>query len=259
MRPAHRVSDERVDHREQGPCAHRIGIAAPRDNWQMRPAAQTESMTTRERALDRGRRTARAQAFAIGQELREARLAAGVSQAVVADAAGSSRAEISRIELGRAPHAPLARFTSVAAILGLDLSIRLYPAGVPIRDRAQLALLERLRRLLPVGIIWRSEVPLPIPNDPRAWDASISGPGWTVYIDAETRLRDVQALQRRTTLKQRDTGTNRVVLLIADTRTNRAVLARVGAPLLSQARPARGLLADLRAGRDPGGGGVILL
>jgi transcriptional regulator with XRE-family HTH domain len=216
-------------------------------------------MVTRERAIDRGRRAARLQGSALGDELRAARLAAGVSQGVVAHAAGTSRAEISRIERGRAPHAPLARLTIVAAILGLDISVRTYPAGMPIRDKAQVALLGRLRRMLPANVIWRTEVPIPIARDPRAWDASISGSGWTVYLDAETRLRDAQALQRRTALKQRDTDTRRVVLLVADTRTNRTILTGLAGPLLSGALPSRRILEDLVAGRDPGGGGVILL
>ena len=98
-----------------------------------------------------------------------------------------------------------------------------------------------------------------MPGDIRAWDASIGGPGWTVFIDAETRIRDVQALQRRTALKRRDTGTERVILLIADTRANRTVLRSLGGPLVAESLPGRGILAALRAGRDPGGSGVILL
>jgi hypothetical protein len=120
-------------------------------------------------------------------------------------------------------------------------------------------LLARLRELLPASVIRRSEVPLPVPGDPRAWDASVSGPGWTAYVDAETRLRDIQALQRRTTLKQRDSGTTRAILLIADTRANRAVIAALAAPLLPDALPGKSLIEALCAGPDPGGGGVILL
>jgi transcriptional regulator with XRE-family HTH domain len=141
----------------------------------------------------------------IGAELREARIAAGLSQGFVAEAAGSSRAEISRIERAQAPMVPVRRLAAAAAVVGLDVSVRLYPAGLPLRDQPQLALLARFRRLLPRALVWSSEVPMPTQGDPRAWDTSISGPGWTAYIDAETRLRDIRALQRRTALKQRDT------------------------------------------------------
>ena len=43
-------------------------------------------------------------------------------------------------------------------------------------------------------------------------------------VEAETRLDDLQALERRIYLKQRDLGIRRVILLVADTRHNRAVL-----------------------------------
>jgi transcriptional regulator with XRE-family HTH domain len=216
-------------------------------------------MPTKERAIDRGHRQADRQLGTVGTELREARLAAGVSQTAVAQAAGTSRAEISRIERGRAPMVPLRRLTSTAAVLGMDLSVRLFPAGLPLRDEAQRALLERLRSLLPPDVVWRTEVPIPIQGDLRAWDASISGSAWTVYVDAETRLQDIQALQRRTMLKQRDTSASRVILLIADTRTNRSILAALAAPLFADATPGGTLLAELAAGRDPGGSGLIVL
>jgi hypothetical protein len=78
-------------------------------------------------------------------------------------------------------------------------------------------------------------------------------------VDAETRLRDIQALQRRTALKQRDTATTRAILLVADTRANRSILASLAAPLIPDAVPGKALLEALVAGRDPGGSGVILL
>jgi transcriptional regulator with XRE-family HTH domain len=226
---------------------------------QVTVSSDTVQVTTRERAIDRGHRNAARALATIGVEIREARIAAGLSQGFVADAAGSSRAEISRIERAQAAMVPVRRLAAAAAVVGLDLSVRLYPAGLPLRDQAQLALLARFRSVIPKDIVWRSEAPLPIPGDPRAWDAAISGPGWTAYVDAETRLRDIQALQRRTALKQRDTGTARVILLVADTRANRSVLAALVAPLVPDALPGKGLLEALIAGQDPGGSGVILL
>jgi transcriptional regulator with XRE-family HTH domain len=228
-------------------------------HWQVTVKRDTAQMTTRERAIDRGHRNAARALATIGAELREARVAAGLSQGFVAEAAGSSRAEISRIERAGTPMVPVRRLAAVAAVVGLDLSVRLYPAGLPLRDQAQLALLARFRRLLPRDIVWRSEEPLPIPGDPRAWDACVSGPAWTAYVDAETRLRDIQALQRRTALKQRDTGTARAILLVADTRANRSILASLAAPLIPDAVPGKALLEALVAGQDPGGSGVILL
>lgn len=216
-------------------------------------------MATKDRPADRGRRDAATHIHLVGHELREARIAAGLSQENVARAVGSSHAAISRMERGLTPNVPLARIDLVAAVVGMRLSIRLFPAGQPLRDAGQLALLERFRRHLAPGLTWRTEVPIPLPSDLRAWDASVGGAGWMVFVDAETRIRDVQALERRTALKRRDTGTDRVVLLIADSRSNRAVLRSLGAPLVENAMPGSVILTALGAGRDPLGSGVVLL
>src|SRR5262245_6593781 len=216
-------------------------------------------MPTHDRASDRGRRDAGRLVAELGSELREARLAAGVSQSSVARAAGLSHAAVSRIERGAAPYVSLRRLALVAAVVGLRLSVRAYPAGPPIRDVAQLRLLERLRVLLHSTLSWRTEVPLPIEGDLRAWDAAIDGPGWIAYVDAETRIRDAQALERRVAVKRRDTGTDRVIILLADTRTNRLVLRSIGAPLVDGAIPGSAVIDAIRAGRDPGASGVVLL
>jgi transcriptional regulator with XRE-family HTH domain len=216
-------------------------------------------MPTNERASDRGRHQAGRLVADIGGELREARLAAGVSQGSIGRAAGISHAAVSRIERGAAPYVSIRRLAIVASVLGLRLSVRVYPVGLPLRDAAQLALLERLRQLLHPSLAWRTEVPLPIDGDLRAWDASISGRDWTAHVDAETRIRDAQSLTRRVALKQRDTPTDRVILLIADSRTNRSILRSLGAPLVADAMSGSRLLGALRAGQDPGGSGVVLL
>jgi hypothetical protein len=129
-----------------------------------------------------------------------------------------------------------------------------------VRDAAQLALLRRLRGSLPSGVRIRFEVPLGIQGDLRAWDAIIEGPGWWRPVEAETRLRDLQALQRRLRLKCRDAGVSAVILLVADTRHNRQVL-RTNADALAELCPtsSRQLLTTLRTGRPPARGGVLIL
>lgn len=67
--------------------------------------------------------------------------------------------------------------------------------------------------------------------DRRAWDAGIDGPGVCVRIDAETHVGDVQAIERRVAIKQRDGGEPCVLLLLADTRHHRALLEVAGAGL----------------------------
>jgi hypothetical protein len=64
-----------------------------------------------------------------------------------------------------------------------------------------------------------------LPGDRRAWDAVITdrggAPAWRVGVEAETRPRDLQALERRLAIKARDGNVDAVVLLLANTRHNR--------------------------------------
>jgi hypothetical protein len=172
-----------------------------------------------------------------------------------------SHAQVGRLERGLVRGASIDAFSRLAAVLGLDLSVRLFPAGDPVRDAAQLALLERLRCRLHPTLGWQAEVPMPIPGDRRAWDAVIKAPDVRIGVEAVTRLRDIQDVERRMSLKRRDSDLDHVILLLTDTRANRA--ARVGAAgrSLLDAFPIEPRLA-LRAlanGRDPGGSAVIAL
>jgi transcriptional regulator with XRE-family HTH domain len=194
---------------------------------------------------------------------RLARTGAGLSQAEVGRAIGVSHARIGRLERGEVSYPDLGFLGAYCSVLGLDLSIRAYPAGDPIRDRAQLALLERLRRRLHPTLRWRTEVPLPIDGDLRAWDAEIrgrNGEPWRVRVEAETRLNDGQALERRLALKLRDDPDGHVILLVSDTRSNRAALRSLGVGLRERLPlGTRVVLAALAAGQDPGGSGIVVM
>ncbi len=218
-------------------------------------------MATRERPTDIGHRRSRRTVSVLGDELRAARLAAGLSQATVGRAADMSHAQVSRLEHGLLRKASLDQLSCLAAALGLDLSVGLFPAGDAVRDTAQLALLERLHRRIHPGLGWQTEVPMPIPGDRRAWDAVIRASDVRIGVEAVTRLRDIQDIERRVSLKQRDSHTNHVILLLANTRANRA--ARVGAAgrslLVAFPIEPRRALDALAKGRDPGGSAVIAL
>jgi hypothetical protein len=99
-----------------------------------------------------------------------------------------------------------------------------------------------------------------IPGDRRAWDAVIDGRAWRVPVEAESRLRDVQACSRRVALKRRDDRSEVVVLLVADTRHNRHVL-RLAALDLAAEFPVKGskALAALAAGERPSGSAIVLV
>ena len=217
-------------------------------------------MGTRDRPIDRARRVVGTILTTTATELREARIAAGLSQRAVAEAAGVSHPTVSRIERGASPEISLLAIARVGAAVGLKPVLRLYPDGDPIRDIAHVKLLERLHARIHPQLRWRTEVPLPIPGDPRAWDATIAGMGFVIGVEAETRIRDAQAVARRTNLKQRDGELAHVVLLVAGTRSNRRALA-AARPGLAAAFPVsqRDCLRALRDGRDPGGSSIILL
>lgn len=217
-------------------------------------------MSTRERRLDRGRRRARQAREAIGEELREGRLAAALTQRQLGAIVGLSHAEISRIERGAAPWVTLETLALIAAVLGLDLSLRAFPVAGPVRDAAQIALLARFRARISPRLTWRTEVPLGLAGDLRAWDAVVGGAGWRVPIDAETRLRDVQALSRREALKRRDDAAAAAVLVIADTRHNRRVL-RLAQVDLAGDFPIDGrlVLEALARAERPSGSGIVLV
>ncbi|HEV8546851.1 MAG TPA: helix-turn-helix transcriptional regulator [Candidatus Limnocylindrales bacterium] len=194
---------------------------------------------------------------------RLARIGPGLSQAEVGRAIGSSHARIGRFERGDVAFPDRAFLGAYCAVLGLDLALRAYPAGDPIRDRAQLALLERFRRRLPASLRWRTEVPLPIERDLRAWDGEIQGRDparWRARVEAETKVFDGQALERRLSLKVRDDPGGYLILLVADTQSNRRALAvlRDG---LRDLLPldTREILVALSEGRDPCGSGIVVL
>ena len=86
---------------------------------------------------------------------------------------------------------------------------------------------------------WQSEAPVVTVGDMRAWDVLLSGPV-VIGVDAETRLHDIQAIQRRTALKRRDGAVDRVLLVVADTRHNRRVLDEHAIALPARSLRARG-------------------
>ena len=207
-----------------------------------------------------GRANARILVADLCQELRQARLDRDVSQTDLARTVGLSRGWISRVERGLVADLSLEQTSMLLAAVGLRLVARAYPAGPPIRDAAHAALLGRLRSRLHRSLTWATEVPLPRPGDLRAWDAMIRGAGWTVGVEAETRPRDLQALTRRISLKLRDGGTDRLMLVLLDSRHNRTLLRSEGAALEALLpTSSRRAMELLGAGLDPEGNAVILI
>ena len=195
----------------------------------------------------------------VGRSIREARLDRNLSLEQAARAAGLSGSQASRIERGLVPTVSIEQACRLAAAVGLDLSCRLYPGGAPVRDAGHAALLARLRARLHPSLVMATEVPLPIPQDQRSWDAVIKGRGWVEPVEAETRPNDGQALERRMMLKLRDAGFEHLILLLLDSAHNRRFVRGLGtfAERFTVTGPVA--LERLAAGQYPGGSAIILL
>jgi hypothetical protein len=152
------------------------------------------------------------------------------------------------------------RLAAWGAVVGFDVSLRAYPAGSPMRDAAQLRLIQRARASIGQGWTWRTEVPVTAdPSDRRAFDAVLSNAAGRIGLEAITRLTDAQAQIRAVILKQEAARLDRMVLVLAYTRHNRAALIDA-APTLLPAFPigVRQTMRALRAGHLPSANGVIL-
>lgn len=197
------------------------------------------------------------------RQIDEARVDRGLSYAALGRAVGRSGQQVARICHGRVQSVPLVLLVRLAALVGLELAARTFPGGQPLRDGGQQALLARFRARLGGGIGWQVEVPVVdevAVNRPdlRAWDAVLTGRSWRAGVEAETNVRDAQALIRRLALKQRDGAVDGgVVLVLNDSRHHRD-LVRAG--VFRDAFPvdARPALARLHHGEAPGNAVVLL-
>ena len=208
----------------------------------------------------RGRRTAQRLTRELGAALLLERKQAGISQETAGRASGMSRAQFGRIERAEIRRLTFDQASRAAAAVGLKLVVKTYPDGDPARDAAHLALAQRFRRRLPPKATWRTEVPIPIPGDLRAWDGVASLLGRRAGSELETRLHDVQALERRITLKERDGRVDIVLLVVANTAANRQFLEhhrdklRTLLPLDS-----RQVLEAFRRGELPERSGIVIV
>jgi transcriptional regulator with XRE-family HTH domain len=193
-------------------------------------------------------------------ELRGGRLDRGLGGADVAREAGLSAAQYSRIERGLTRSLSIGQASILLGVVGLELRVAVYPAGEPLRDAAHAALIGRFKAVLHPTLRVLTEVPFPGPADRRAWDVVVIGRGWRHGVEAETRPRDRQALERRLALKLRDGDVGSMTLLLLDSRHNRDFV-RANADILAARFPIRGrrTIELLRAGVDPGGSSIVLL
>lgn len=195
----------------------------------------------------------------LADEVRNSRVASGLSQRRVGQLIGVSHSAVGRIERGEVS-VDLLVAARICSVLGMELSVGCHPIGSPARDRAHLELLERLHARVALTLRWRTEVPMPIPGDQRALDAVIGDPAsFQALVEAETRIGDVQLTDRKISLKQRDSGIPRKILLLSNTRHNRAVVEASDELRRTFPADARAVLSALGKGVDPGGDAIIFL
>lgn len=187
-------------------------------------------------------------------------MAAGLSQDALARAAGTTRARIGRLERHQLSDLELMEAGRIATCLGFKLVIRLYPDGEPLRDAAQLRLLARFGARVHPSFTWRYESVMPLTGDLRALDAQLLRDRLSIGVDAETHIRDAQEVTRRLTVKGRDAGCDRIILLVSDTHANRRAI-RLARHVLASVVPldTRAVLRALSEGRDPGANGLVVL
>lgn len=218
-------------------------------------------MSVRQGPIDLGREDARRVNASIASELRDTRVALGLSQGTVATGAGISASRLGRIERGEVRDPAFTAICRVARVLGLTVSVKLYPAGSPLRDAPQQRLMTRFGKLVAHPLRLRREVLLPGDDEQRAWDAMIIADDGFGFAEGESRIGDAQALVRRMERKLRDDPRgSTIILVVARTRHNQRVLKdhretfRSLLPLDGAA-----IARSLRAGRLPPAGGIIVL
>jgi hypothetical protein len=85
-------------------------------------------------------------------------------------------------------------------------------------------------------------------------------PHYLVGVDIETRIRDVQALTRRTRGRERDGEVDAILIVLSDSATNRRLVGDLREALGDEYKSSpREILAALRAGARLPGSGVVII
>lgn len=193
-------------------CEARVGRA-------LSEHSDSSAVSSGGRFLDEAVRRATRLRLSVGEEIRRARLSAGLSQSVVGRSAHVSQSVVSDIESGKVRSVSLETLVVVADAVGLDLTCRAYPGRRPTRDAAHARKLHDFLRHVAPPLRYRLELPLPQRDgvvERRAWDCMLFAPDGMTGVELEMRLYDVQDQTRRVKLKWRDAGVDRLLLLLND-------------------------------------------
>lgn len=197
----------------------------------------------------------------LGDDLRNARLDAGLTLREVGRQVGVCAATVLALERARLPGPRPEMLSRHAAAVGLRARIKVYPDGDPIRDAPSTRLIGAFRARLRSNPRFRPEVPVSVtPGDMRAWDGVLDLSGCDCATEFVTRFHDCQAQLRAFELKLRDGSVDRLVVVVLASHSNRRAL-RAARDIVSAAFPlrTRQVMAALVVGRDPGANGIVLL
>jgi transcriptional regulator with XRE-family HTH domain len=220
--------------------------------------------TFNNRAADVGRARARQLARWFGQELRIARVTAGLTQDRLAAIARVSQQEVSRVEAG-ADGPSLEIRCRLAAAAGHQVRLGIVPvASVPLRDTGQLAVAEAILRV--VHPAWTATLEAQVaPGDRRAADILLAHATERVQVEIERTIVDFQAQLRSAQLKRNalaagDPRPVRLVIAVPDTRATRRMLTALDAVMAATlAVPSRRIWHGLRTGTPLGGDGLLFV
>jgi len=169
-----------------------------------------------------------------------------------------------RLEAGQVRELTVERVSEVASVLGFEISLGLHPIGDPIRDKGQLAVARRFQALLSEEWEQTDEMLLPGEGEQRAWDKLLeltgADPPYLVGVDIETRVRDIQALTRRTRGRERDGEVDAILIVLSDSATNRRLVDELRTSLgPAYATTPRAIFSALRSGQRLVRSGVVLV
>jgi transcriptional regulator with XRE-family HTH domain len=198
--------------------------------------------TFRHRPLDSGRSRARFLKQRFGEELRVARVSAGLTQSQLALRASVSQPLVSAVERGvRGTSIEVA--SRLASASGCELGLRLFPAdGVGLSDSGQLAMAEAI--VAAASSLWHARLEVPVnSSDRRAADLVLEGPNEVLHVEIERGLVNFQAQLRSATLKRDALAARydlpvRLILALPDRRSARLVVQQMGV-VLARTLPAR--------------------
>jgi hypothetical protein len=175
-----------------------------------------------------------------------------------------SKSALARLLSGQREDLGVIEPSQVASVLGYEMSVGLHPVGDPVRDKGQIAIAKRFDGLLSDAWKVADEALLPGAGELRAWDKLLrlvgANPRHLVGVDIETRIRDQQALVRRTRQRERDGLVDAILIVLSDSATNRRLVGGLRQSLgPDYAASPRQILGGLRSGQRLVGSGVVLI